>query len=577
MYKNILILPDGTELRSGTNVKNAIRSVKLTEMVNSGKELTIGSCCSDMLEASIFAPGGALEITAGDEIELWKESEDGQRIKMGIYTVEAPTYPTANTMKVVGYDHTAKLDKDLTTWLYSLTEWPYSVNKFAAMVCEACGLTFVPANGFPNEDLQIRKWGKSGVTGRQIMRWLGEIACRYVHADPEGNIRFGWYEESEKLFTPKGSTYYFAGSFSYENYQVAPVDIVQLRLADSEYGALWPAAEEGDNPYIITGNVILMAYVTEDLLPVLEAIQAELSKITYTPCAVSGVSDPMVRAGSIIHITDRNGRQVTAYVMEKKSSGQRDTYTCTGSHRRDSVSAMNNKPDSVKDAENAMNAAAQMTQLEIFNKLTNNGLDQGIFLKDGKVYINLEYIKVGSFTSKGYAYIEPTQDMATYALLHSMFGGDAYPIPEEFFGIFDFDGDGVVSAEDAAKMVECAMGARSIQENPRAQKDEVRVEIDPSNPEKTICIKHRALQMIDGRLQYAEQEEQYFGVNGTRTNRILGDVTTTGKLYAGNGIDMTGQLMLNGTLFVKEGILVDEIPDYLEEGRIVLKKVKVVV
>jgi len=35
------------------------------------------------------------------------------------------------------------------------------------------------------------------------------------------------------------------------------------------------------------------------------------------------------------------------------------------------------------------------TQTDIFNKLTNNGADQGIYLKDGKVYLNASYIMAG--------------------------------------------------------------------------------------------------------------------------------------------------------------------------------------
>lgn len=454
MYKNILILPDGTELKSGTGTTNAIRSVKLSEMVNNGTDLMPGSCCSDMIEASIFTPGGALQITAGDEISLWKESPDGQRVQMGVYTVEAPTSPTANTMKVAGYDHAAKLDKDLTVWLCTLTGWPYSVNDFAAMVCQACGLTFSPAQGFPNEDFQIRQWSKSGVTGRQIMRWLGEIACRFVHADSQGNICFRWYEDSGKNFTPKGTDYYFAGSFSYENYQVAPVDIVQLRLSDSQAGALWPEAQEGSNAYVITGNAILMAQVTEDLLPVLEAIQAELSAVTYTPCTVSGLSDPTIRAGSIISIQDKNGHQVRAYVMEKTSTGQRDTFTCTGNPRRDSASAMNNRPETVKEAETEAKILAGLTPMEIFNRLTDYGKIQGLYVQDGKWYINAEVAKiVNLIAEKLLSESGESKLRISGAEIHMMYNGkETFFLNNEFgsaaqMGFTVMDENGTVTAE----------------------------------------------------------------------------------------------------------------------------------
>lgn len=45
---------------------------------------------------------------------------------------------------------------------------------------------------------------------------------------------------------------------------------------------------------------------------------------------------------------------------------------------------------------NAANTAVNaQTQDSIFNKLTNGGKDQGIYLKDGRVYINAEYLRTG--------------------------------------------------------------------------------------------------------------------------------------------------------------------------------------
>lgn len=42
----------------------------------------------------------------------------------------------------------------------------------------------------------------------------------------------------------------------------------------------------------------------------------------------------------------------------------------------------------------------KMTQEDIFNALTNNGADQGIYLQDGKIYINLEYLGAGAISAE---------------------------------------------------------------------------------------------------------------------------------------------------------------------------------
>ena len=43
--------------------------------------------------------------------------------------------------------------------------------------------------------------------------------------------------------------------------------------------------------------------------------------------------------------------------------------------------------------------AGDLTQEQIFNILTNNGQTQGIYLQNGKVYINGSYIKSDSITA----------------------------------------------------------------------------------------------------------------------------------------------------------------------------------
>lgn len=56
------------------------------------------------------------------------------------------------------------------------------------------------------------------------------------------------------------------------------------------------------------------------------------------------------------------------------------------------------------EAENiASDAVDAQTQLDIFNKLTNNGALQGLFMKDGKLYINAEYLTTGRI-QKGDSY-----------------------------------------------------------------------------------------------------------------------------------------------------------------------------
>jgi len=340
MLKNLLVLPDGQRISSGVDTHLAIRDLTLTESVNAGKELTIGSACAAMLEVSLFTPGGCLELSAGEQVTLYKVDEAGNEIKKGVFLLEKPTRPSANILKLTGYDRMVKLDRDLTGWLGSLTGWPYTLLEFARMVCNACGLELVTTQ-ILNGDFPVPKITYAEVTGRQLMGWIGQIACSFCRSDADGRIELAWYQDTGLTVRPTGTLRYCAKGLDYETYQVAPVDRVQIKLAEGN--AVWPEAEEGDNCYVITGNPILLTDVSDDLLPYLQVIETRLKGFAYTPCRILMPAGSQIPVGSTVQTQDGNGKTFTACVMTKTGKGQKDVLECTGSPRRDSTTAANNK------------------------------------------------------------------------------------------------------------------------------------------------------------------------------------------------------------------------------------------
>lgn len=406
MLRNLIVLPDGTEIFSGLGAYNAIKSVKFTGSVNEQTELALGSVCSSMMEASIITPYGGLNIAAGSEVTAYKVDDAGTKYPVGLYTLEKPTRPTANTYKITAYDRISWLDKDLTKWIAALDVWPIELLTFAQMVCSECGLTLINES-IPNGTYLVPQFTGDGVTGRKLMRWIGEICARFLRATPGGDVEFATYALntaytigpykraavvpltdtvnisddgegnvviSSDLMTVEddgegnvtatsdvlnvtdnagnvvvsaaGGTEmipYYQNSLSYEDYQVALIEKVQIRLTDDDIGVVYPEVEGEVNTYIITGNYLLTTSTTDELLPVAQVIYEEISGITYTPCRVSIPVCLGINPGDIISITDKNGVTITAYVMTKTTTGQRDTLECTGSPRRDSSSVVNNE------------------------------------------------------------------------------------------------------------------------------------------------------------------------------------------------------------------------------------------
>lgn len=397
-YKNLIVLPDGTELYSGMDKTNNVRSTSIKHMVNSGTELTLGSVCSALLEVKLQTPRGGLTIAEGAEVELYKVGDT--RTKVGLFTLEKPTRTSGHTYKITAYDRVSWLDEDLTDWLLSLEGWPYAVKDFAGMVCEQCGLTLAET-AWINGDYQIQQFTANGITGRQLMKWVGEIEARFVRATPDGEIELAWYKPNAKItIGPKqgtasaggasvtddgnGNVYidsdditvtddgngnvsingdviqvsddgrgnvtitiggttqqvpYLQGGLSYEDYKVHPIERVRVRLTEDDMGVVYPVEGDGLNTYDITGNYLLTATESATLEPVAQNIFEAVKDVTYTPCTVKIHTTTEIQAGDIVQITDINGKTIDIYVMTKTQGGQSETLECTGSARRDSSTA----------------------------------------------------------------------------------------------------------------------------------------------------------------------------------------------------------------------------------------------
>ena len=400
MLKTRIVLPDGTELFSGSGTENAIQSVVITQCVNAAEELTLGSCCANMVEVKLLTPKGAFTVAAGDELTVYRVAEDGTQYKVGLFTAEKPVRATANSMRITAYDRVTRLDRDMTQWLAGLDAWPYNLYDLASMVCRECGLVLENSQ-IPNGEYPVRRFSGDGITGRQLMQWIGQIAGRFCRATADGGIEFAWYtpvtthnvgitpydgnsvsctdghmviasaaikvtdegpdrlavdselitvtddgEGNVTLSLPpdEKTIMYYQNGLSFEDYDVSAIRKVQLRQNQEDVGTVYPdGITEPVNTYSITGNPMLTSSAADALLAVAQNLYEHLRGVTYTPCKVSIPANMIICPGHTVQITDRNGKTITAYVMKKTQSNQKDTLECTGSPCRDSVWAVNNQ------------------------------------------------------------------------------------------------------------------------------------------------------------------------------------------------------------------------------------------
>lgn len=333
----LLVLPDGREISSGEVGKDAILSLTLTAGVNDTQELTLGSVYASMVEAELLVPEGELGLGAGEEVTLyWVEGEN--REKAGIFVAEKPEKTGKGTYSLTCFDRVSRLDQDVTAWLESLDGWPYSLLNFGKLVCRHCGVELANTQ-IPNGDYQVQKFSARGITGRQLLFWVGEAAGRFLRATPEGTLLLDWYTPAEKTVSASGEDFYYQDTLTYSDYRTAPIDRVQLRFDEKDVGTIYPPEAAG-NTYAVTGNYLLTAEDAQSLLPVAEVLYGELSGVQYTPCKLTVPSRLGIREGQILTVETPTGERLTAYVMSRTASRGRDTLECTGSPTREASTAV---------------------------------------------------------------------------------------------------------------------------------------------------------------------------------------------------------------------------------------------
>ena len=363
MLKTIVILPDGTELSSGTAGEHAIKSCYLTQCVNEAKELTLGSVCASMAELTVLTADGSSPLQAGEELTLFRQ-EGETRYKAGIFIAQKPEKTSAATWRLTAYDRVSLLDTDLTDYLETLTGWPYTLQELSRMVAAACGVP-LKETPLPNGEFAVAKFYAQGVTGRQLMGWIGELTGRFCRCTPDGELEFGWYTPNP-VEIGSGELFFYQNGLSYADYIVSPIEKVQLRQNEGDVGTIYPDTTEKCNTYILSGNPLAPASSANSLIGIAQTLYEQLQGVAYTPCTLTMPASFGVNAGDILTVTAPSGRTFSAYIMTRRQQGSRDILECTGSQNRSSTAMANSSYKSL--AGKVLNLTATVDGLKAENK-----------------------------------------------------------------------------------------------------------------------------------------------------------------------------------------------------------------
>ena len=288
-----------------------VQEISITEQFGSSDGVTIGAAFSSQCKVVIYKQTPALQLSGGNFIPYAGIMVDGaaQFVPKGKFYIPSDGVEKTGDLwlAITGYDRMAGLTAEYAPTI----SFPATPTQ---MLVDVCTQAHVTAPSVTMPDIQIATPYSGSL--RQQLGWLaGLIGCN-AKFDATGNLVFCWYADS-------GLTL---------GWDVQYMDGLEL-TADSAFtiNSLLTGTEE--NPISVgTGLGITSTnpYMTAEQAAV---VLAQISGKSLMPCKLKWRGNPSVEAGDSVTVTGRDGKALTAYVMEQRMTikgGMSADITCYG-------------------------------------------------------------------------------------------------------------------------------------------------------------------------------------------------------------------------------------------------------
>ena len=277
MARYELRLADGTVL-------TALKSLAVTWNISDAKDISLGSACAAMLEAAVF---GDAPLETGHSLGCY---EDG--VLLGTFYCRMPKR-SGGILHITAYDAMIRFDRDITGWLAE-KNFPRSAQSLLEDLCAHCGVAVEAA--LP--EFSVEAFSQPGLTGRQLLKYLGQLDGGSWQITPAGVLRLHHYDWGSAV-----QPSFAAGSFTCAEVPAAPIRRVLIRATAQEVGAVWPDGSlDTANTYILQGNPLLPT--TADRQTVAKELYQRLKDYCCTAFSATLLPGQRVRCGMVARLPE---------------------------------------------------------------------------------------------------------------------------------------------------------------------------------------------------------------------------------------------------------------------------------
>lgn len=303
-----------------------------------------------------------------------------------------------STITLNALDRMMKFDRVVEAASLTL---PATVAGLVAQVCALFGITLAAAiTGFPNASYSVSELPElqQTITYRNLIQWCAGIMGTNAWMDWNGQLRFSWYDNATGYETTA------ANRFSSDLHE-DDITITGVQYTNTQDATI--IAGTDDYALDLTGNYL----AASGIAAILPTLNTALNGFTYRPFTATVTRAPYLWPMDAITFTDRGGNDHATVLTNVNFS--LNGVTAIESHGETAEANSGTAPSGVTPMqgfliEKAKQAAVDevdesLTQEEVFNRLTDNGAAQGLYIdpNTGQIYVNASYIRSGTLILGG--------------------------------------------------------------------------------------------------------------------------------------------------------------------------------
>ena len=244
------------------------------------------------------------------------------------------------------YDIIYKFDRPYSK---SSLSYPATLRQIVQDACSVCGVTLGTVT-FDQDDFVVQERPDDrSITFRQVLQWVGQIACYYFYADPQGRLSMKWYDlsafedadnifledsdgnfvldaQEDKIFTfVENGTIYPGTTMPHHNLasfvslntgldDVVITGIKVIQEVDGESGGKEEISyQSGNDGYVlaVSKNKLIQGDSGNTIASLLGT---KIIGMRFRTFSASGLSDPTIEAGDPVVLIDRKGNSYQSYI-----------------------------------------------------------------------------------------------------------------------------------------------------------------------------------------------------------------------------------------------------------------------